>query len=302
VSIPRRASSADAALILTVLIWALNYSLVKGALAHFPPLAFNSLRLVLASTLLLSLARLAPGPRVRPEDRGRFMTLGVVGHTIYQLLFITGISITTASNSAILLGLTPVFVALLSRGLEGDPLAPSALAGIGVSVVGVSLILSDATPLGGNSIGDALTLLATFCWSLHTVLSRRVVSRYGALKSSAYALSIGTVFFLPFGLPSLARLDLSAVPGSAWWAILFSGAFALVLAYSLWYFAVDRIGPTDTAVYSNLTPVAAVAIAHLALGEPLGKLQLLGALVVMLGIYLVRRGPRAALDRAAASR
>lgn len=301
-STPRRAASADAALILTVAIWALNYSLVKGALSHLPPLAFNTLRLVLAATLFLSLARLSPGPRLRPEDRGRLLALAVVGHTLYQLLFITGISVTTASNSAILLGLTPVFVALLSRGLEGEPLSPGVLAGIGASVLGVALILSDSTELGGSAMGDGLTLLATFCWSLHTVLSRRLVSRYGPLKSSAYALSIGALFFLPFGLPSLARLDLKSVPGSAWWAILFSGAFALVLAYSLWYFAVDRIGPTGTAVYSNLTPVAAVAIAHLALGEPLGKLQLLGALVVMIGIYLVRRGPRAALDRAAASR
>jgi drug/metabolite transporter (DMT)-like permease len=302
VSSSRRHASADAALILTVAIWAVNYSLVKGALAHFPPLAFNALRLALASALFLALVRLSPGPGVRAEDRGRLLFLGVVGHTLYQLLFITGISVTTASNSAILLGLTPVFVALMSRALEGYRLRPSALAGIGVSLVGVVLILSDSTQARGSAAGDVLTLLATFCWSLHTVLSRRVVSRYGPLKSSAYALAIGTVFFLPFGLPSLARLDFRSVPGSAWWAILFSGAFALVLAYSLWYYAIDRIGPTDTAIYSNLTPVAAVLVAYLSLGEPLGKLQLLGALVVMMGIYLVRRGPRAALDRAGTSR
>jgi O-acetylserine/cysteine efflux transporter len=71
------------------------------------------------------------------------------------------------------------------------------------------------------------------------------------------------------------------------------------VAYSLWYFAVGRIGPTQTAIYSNLTPVAAVIVAYLALGEPVGKLQLVGAVVIFFGIYLVRRqsGSRPLLDR-----
>ncbi|HJS73399.1 MAG TPA: DMT family transporter, partial [Vicinamibacteria bacterium] len=63
-------------------------------------------------------------------------------------------------------------------------------------------------------------------------------------------------------------------------------------AYCLWFFAVGRIGPTQTAIYSNLTPVAATIVAYLALDEPLGRRKLLGAAVILLGIYLVRRQKR----------
>jgi drug/metabolite transporter (DMT)-like permease len=289
---PLRGASIDAALIAVVLIWAVNFSVVKGALRHFPPMAFTTIRLVLAALLFLAIARLSPGPSVLPSDRRRLLVLGLLGHTLYQVLFILGIRATTASNSAILLGLTPVFVALLSLFLSPDKPRPGAFIGIAVSIFGVYLVLHDSTRAGGSLLGDALTLGATFCWSLQTVLSQPVVARYGPLKTSAYAISIGSVAFAPLGIPELLRMTPSAIPASAWWALGYSIVFSLVIAYCIWFYAVGRIGPTHTSVYSNLTPVAAVAVAYLALGEPVGWPKLVGAVVILLGIYLVRRQRR----------
>jgi drug/metabolite transporter (DMT)-like permease len=289
----------DAALVATVLMWAVNFSVVKFALRHFTPMAFTAIRLVAASLCFLALARLSPGPRLLAPDRNRLALLGLIGHTIYQVLFIQGIHATTASNSAILLGLTPVFVALLSLRFSADaPRFPTFL-GIGISILGIYLVLHDSSRVGGSLLGDALTLGATFCWSLHTVLSQPMVARYGPLRTSAWAIAVGSLAFLPLSLPELYRTSPATIPASAWWALGYSIVFSLVVAYSLWYFAVGRIGPTQTAIYSNLTPVAAVIVAYLALGEPVGKLQLVGAVVIFFGIYLVRRraGSRPLLDR-----
>jgi drug/metabolite transporter (DMT)-like permease len=287
----RRLWLVDVGLVAAVLVWAVNFSVVKAAIAHIPPLAFNTVRLVGASTVFLLLARFFPGPRLQKEDRNRLVVLGLVGHTLYQLLFIHGIDATTASNSAILLGLTPVFVALLSAVAGARPRLEAWL-GIAISVFGVYLVLHDSQEVGGSLFGDALTLAATFCWSLHTVLSQRVVARYGAVRTNAWAMSLGTLLFLPFGLPALFSLSPSAIPASAWWGTLYSLLFSLVGAYLVWYFGVAKIGPTHTAVYSNLTPVAALLVAYLALGEPIGRLQVLGVVVILSGIYLVRRrGP-----------
>jgi drug/metabolite transporter (DMT)-like permease len=287
----RRFSLVDAALVVAVLVWAVNFSVVKAAISHIPPLAFDSIRLLGASTAFLLLARLSPGPSLLPGDGRRLLVLGLVGHTAYQLLFIFGIEATTAANSAILLGLTPVFVALLSTAAGERPRA-LAWVGIAISVLGVYLVLHDSTEVGGSLFGDALTLAATFCWSLHTVLSKSVVGRYGPIRTNAYAMSVGTLFFLPFGLPALLRLAPASIPASAWWGTAYSLLFSLVGAYVVWYVGVARIGPTHTAVYSNLTPVAALVVAYLALGEPVGGLQLIGVLAILGGIYLVRRrGP-----------
>jgi drug/metabolite transporter (DMT)-like permease len=294
----------DAALVATILMWAVNFSVVKFALRNFTPMAFTGIRLVLASLCFLALARLSPGPSLLASDRKRLVVLGLVGHTIYQVLFIQGIQATTASNSAILLGLTPVFVALLGLHFSTDAPCAGVFVGIGISILGVYLVLHDSSRVGGSLLGDALTLGATFCWSLHTVLSQPVVARYGPLRTSAWAISIGSLAFLPLSVPELYRMSPASIPASAWWALGYSIVFSLVVAYGLWYFAVGRIGPTQTAIYSNLTPVAAVIVAYLALGEPVGRLQLVGAVVIFVGIYLVRRTarPRPLLDRHSESR
>lgn len=288
----RHSASVDAALVGAVLAWGVNFSVVKATLEELSPLAFNTMRLIGASVLMLALARLRPGASVLPEDRRRFLVLAVVGHTAYQLFFIHGIHATTASNSAILLGMTPVFVALLSRVMTVERSPLGVWLGIAVSVAGVTLVLRDSARLGGRTLGDLLTLGATLCWSFYTVYGQPVIARYGLFKTNAYAMALGTLFFLPFGLPDLLRLTPAAVPASAWAGTLFSLLFALVFAYSLWYFGVSRIGPTQTSIYANLTPVAAVTVASLWLGEPIGRLQLLGAAAIFTGIYVVRRAGR----------
>jgi len=288
--------TVDAALVFTVLIWAVNFSVVKLALRHLEPFAFNSVRLIGASILLLVLARIAPGASILPHDRLRFVGLALVGHTGYQLLFISGLNETTASNSAILLGLTPVFVAILSSVFSVERGSRRTWIGIAVSVLGVYLVLYDSARLGGSPRGDWLTLAATLCWSAYTVAGQPVVARYGLFKTNAYSMALGTLLFLPFGLPALLAVDVSTVPPGAWWAAVYSFVFALVVAYCCWYFAVSRIGPTQTAIYSNLMPVAALAIAHLWIGEPIGSLQIIGAVTIFFGIYIVRRrrgAPRA---------
>jgi drug/metabolite transporter (DMT)-like permease len=279
----------DAALVGTVMMWAVNFSVVKAGLRHFTPMAFTSIRLLGAALCFLAIAAISPGPKLLSSDRARFVVLGLVGHTIYQTLFIQGIHATSASSSAILLGLTPVFVGFLSLFLSSYKPRPGVFVGIAVSVVGVYLVLRDSMSAGGSLLGDALTLGATFCWSLHTVLSEPLVARYGPLRTSAYGFAIGSLSFLPLGLPELSRMAPASISASGWWALSYSIVFSLVIAYCLWFYAVGRIGPTQTAVYSNLTPVAATVVAYLALDEPLGRRKLLGAVVIFLGIYLVRR-------------
>jgi drug/metabolite transporter (DMT)-like permease len=278
----------DAGLLLTVAFWAVNFSVVKATLAHIPPLAFNTFRLLGASAVLLALAPLSAQSRFSRRDWVRLLMLGLVGHTAYQLLFIQGIDHTTASNSALFLGMTPVAVAAIGAAWGIERVSARVWSGIGVTVVGAYLVMGNSTA-GGSLRGDLLVITATFCWSAYTVAGRPLLEKHSPIRVTAYTLALGTAFFLPFAISDVAHLAYAQIPWTAWAGTVFSFIFAIALSYLLWYYGVSRVGPTRTAIYSNLTPVVALAVSWLTLGERLAPLQLAGAGTILFGIYLVRR-------------
>jgi drug/metabolite transporter (DMT)-like permease len=84
--------------------------------------------------------------------------------------------------------------------------------------------------------------------------------------------------------------DWAVVHSVSWLAVLYSGAFAIATAYFLWYWCIRQIGSTRTAVYTNFTPVMALLIAWLTLGEVPTLLQVAGAGGIIVGSVLVRAG------------
>jgi drug/metabolite transporter (DMT)-like permease len=100
----------------------------------------------------------------------------------------------------------------------------------------------------------------------------------------------GTPFLLLVCTPALLRQEWSHVRPTAWAGLIYSGLFAIALAYLIWSYGVRKTGSTRTAIYSNVTPIVALLVAWPALGESPTWGQLAGALVIFSGIYLVRHG------------
>jgi drug/metabolite transporter (DMT)-like permease len=105
-------------------------------------------------------------------------------------------------------------------------------------------------------------------------------------------MTIGTVVYAPIALTWLKGVDLSSVSTLAWLGIFYSAAFSLVAAYIIWYTAVHRLGGGHTAIYSNVVPLVAMAIATLALGEPTTPAKLAGTAAVLCGVAFTRLDPR----------
>ena len=94
--------------------------------------------------------------------------------------------------------------------------------------------------------------------------------------------------YLPLGIPSLLWLDWSRVSAMAWVGMVYSAVFALVVAYLIWYTAVQRIGNSRTSLYSNVVPLVAMTIAALTIAEPLTARKIAGAAAVLVGLALTR--------------
>jgi len=292
---PIKLSANDGLMLLVVTIWAVNLSLVKIALGEIPPLPYNGIRLLLAAGVLLVWLLLSEEKlRFAKRDLPKIALLSFSGYALYQYLFIYGIDLTTASNTAVIFGSTPIMISLLSSFFKHERIKPLGWLGIALGFAGIYLVISGRA--GGFSLtrqtwkGDLLLFAAVFLWAHYSVSARPLLRKYSPLQFTAVTMGLGSLMFFPFSVPQLLRVSFSAISLTAWLCMVFSGVIALSLALVLWFFSVRKVGNSQTAVYSNLQPILAIVFAHLVLGESVTPTLLLGAAVVFTGIYFTRRG------------
>ena len=289
----RKFGKADLLCLLIVMIWGANMSVVKHALREFEPIAFNALRLILSALILFGIARFVDG-RV-PIDRsdwGRLLLLGIIGNTLYQGIFIVALDWTKAGNAAMLLAAITVFTALLSRLRGHERLSPLGWVGIAVSISGVFLIIRESTGIamsGSTLAGDLLMVVTALCWAIYTVASKRLMKTYPPITFTSVTFAIGALVYAVLALPWALQQNWLDVSWQGYFELVYSGAFGLSLAYSLWFAAVKEIGGTRVSVYNSLTPFFGVLVAALFLAERFTVLQLLGGVLIFFGIFLNRR-------------
>lgn len=296
-----RFGAIDSLLLLMTIIWGANFSAIKYSLEDFLPLSFNGLRFALASLTLLTIA-LASGINLKVSrgDGWRLFGLGLLANAIYQSVFITGMAHTRTGNAALIVATSPLFIAVISRIRKQEYFTRRGLAGLMLALAGiVMVILSGQTVVqfGETIVGDCLLVVSTVCWSLYIVWAKRLVNLYGAMKATTIMMIMGTPVFLVICAPSLIKQDWTRVRTESWAGMIYSALFAIALAHFIWNYAVRKIGSTRTAIYSNVTPVTAMIIAWIALGERPTAGQITGAAVIFLGLYLVRGGMRAVAPR-----
>lgn len=275
---------------LMVLIWGVNFAVVKWALQTFSPLGFNALRYLIASAFVFAVLRFQGALRLpRREDVPRVLWLGLVGNFVYQMAFILGLDRTRAGNASLMLALVPIIVLLM--GGRGARHGAMAWAGAVVSVVGVALVSGSALQMEGAEtlVGDLIMIGAAIVWAVYTVGSQPLIARYGSVQTTAWTLWTGAVGLFLVGLPALLRQPWGAVTPAAWGGLLFSALLSIGLAYLIWYRGVERLGGARTAIFSNLTPVVALLAGAVWLGERLTIPSVAGAAMVLIGIWLVRR-------------
>ena len=292
-----------------ILIWAINFTSVKLALREMAPMAFNGVRLGLAAVAMLIVlvwrakaTQDADLLRMSRRDAWYVILLGLGGHTIYQLLFVTGMKLTTAANTSLLMSTSPIWVAVIGRALRVERITRLMWAGILVSFLGIIVLIS-----GGNGrfaldvstlIGDLLILGCAILWAGYTTASKPLLNRFAPLKLTAWSMAAGAVPLLVITAPAMAQQDWRAVSALSWAAVLFSALLSMVVGYLIWYTSVQRVGNARTAVYSNLTPIFAIVVAWIALGDRPALLQLLGAAIVLAGLILTRRGRALQVEKA----
>lgn len=293
-----RFSRTDVLIVLVIVLWAVNLSVIKIGLRSLSPHGFNAIRLGLAALAYAAvlLARPRAGSLARKGDGWKAAGLGLLGITFYQVFFIRAVSLMDASTASIVMGTSPVFIALLATAVGQERISTAGWLGIAVSFGGFLLVVAGEN--GGLVLtwsawrGAVLILLANACWAAYTVFSKPLLERNSAFRLAAVGSIVGTAVYLPFAVPDLAKVEWGRIPWAGWGAIAYSGLVAIFLCFIIWYQSVKEVGSAKTGIYSNLTPILAIFFAGLVLGERLQTVQAVGAAVTLAGVYLTRSGYR----------
>jgi len=276
-------------LLLTVTIWALNFTVSKYILdAGLNPLPYSSLRYTAAALVFVALTY----PRERSFRIARsdlpLVTLAVLLLLTNQLSFVYALDLTTATTAALLFGTLPIFTALISRLVGIERLGRRFWIAASLSFAGVVLVTAGSgESLSSNLGGDLLAVLGAATWGAYSVAIAPLMRRYSPLRLSAVFLSVVSVALLLLASPQLGDQSFD-IGWLAWAGFAFAVIGPLVLTNVLWFTAIDEVGPSRASLFANLQPFLAAIAALLLLDERLTAVQVVGGLAIAAGIVLAR--------------
>ncbi|HEY8486621.1 MAG TPA: DMT family transporter [Limnochordales bacterium] len=281
------------------LFWAGNWVVARVMVQRWHPVEITFLRWAIGAGALVGLALWREGRLPRLDRRGLLAVAGcgLVGLVGYTLLQYEALRYTQAINGSLIFTATPAFTLLLARLVLGEVAGPVRLAGVGLTLAGVALVLTGGSwqRLAALQVnpGDALVLLADGMWAAYTVASRRVGLSLSPVVFSAYNMlaALGWLFPVQVWLWAAGRGAVAAgrVVWQDWAALAYVGLFASAAAYVGWSEGVRQVGAGPASVFGNLLPVFTAVLATATLGETFGWAHLAGAVLVMAGVWACGR-------------
>jgi drug/metabolite transporter (DMT)-like permease len=281
----------DVLLLVTVVFWSFNFTVVKYALTHgWEPLAYSSVRFAVGALLFSSYTYAREGSLAVRRSDVLFMTgAALAGIWLNQLSFVFAVKLTTAATVALMFGTLPIFVALVSWAFRLERLEPRHWLATVISFSGVALVAAGASGgLSGELGGLLLGLCASATWAVYSAAMGPLMRRYSPYRISAFMGLVGSVPLLLTSVKQIAEQDWGSLSGLAWGCFVYSLFFSLVFTNIMWFTAIDKVGAARASLYANLQPFLGAFFALVVLSEEMGSLQVAGGLVIGAGILLAR--------------
>jgi drug/metabolite transporter (DMT)-like permease len=222
----------------------------------------------------------------------------LLGVVFNQLLFVKGLSLSTAINSTLLTATIPVItlIASILLGYEKGTLRHAI--GVLFALVGVLMLVDpfQASFSPQTTAGNILVILSAISYGAYLAVSRNLFRRYGALTVITWIFVLGAIMTIPvaaYAWPT--EKNWQQVTTAVWLAVAYVIIVPRVGAYYLNSWAITRVSPSIVAIYIYLQPLLAFGIAPLVLGETLSARIIVACCLVLAGVTVVtlRRPGRA---------
>lgn len=277
------------ALGLAAACWGAGTVISKGILAVMPPLTLLVVQLVASLAFLWAVVAIQRIAVPRRRETLRLALIGVLNPGLAYTFSLLGLSLTTASMSALIWAAEPILILGLAWLVLREHLTRSLLACSLLAIIGVFLVIGIGPGPGqsGFLAGNLLTLAGVFCCALYTVLTRRAVASLDAVLLVALQQTAALVWAVLIWPAEWLQADLAGLTPitlSTWLWALVSGLVYYALAFWFYLIGLKRIPASFAGLFLNLIPIFAVGGAYLFLDERLIAIQWIGAALILVAV------------------
>lgn len=294
--------SRRAALLVVVacnLLWAGSYVSGKAALDQVPFVTLNALRFGIAAVVLAPIVW--RGRAMLPRDRGgrlRLLAIAVFGFCGNKALEFLGLSMTTATDTALLItseSLVTLLLAVLVLGekLQWRTAAALGLGGFGVYVLVEGGLVAPHMLSGGEGVGDGIVVASLALESVATIAGARLMRGGAPVVVTGAAVMLSECVWAPAAIGYGIHSGAPHLDAAGWTGVVYLALVTTVIAYSGWFWGLQRLSAQDVTPLLLVQPLAGTLIAAVVRGERPGASTLAGGALVLVGVALsaLRREP-----------
>jgi drug/metabolite transporter (DMT)-like permease len=277
-----------------IVMWGVSFVATKAALNEISPVTLIFTRFALGLVVLLLILTLRREPLIPPRSTWPILAaMGFVGIFVHQMLQAHALTLTTAIRTGWLIGLTPIWSALLAAVFLRESFGPRKLLGLFLGAVGAVVVISRGE-ISSRVLtlpatrGDLLILMSTVTWAIYTVLGRTTLQRLGSGRTTTATMFAGWVMMIPFFISGAGWQEYQHLSSAALTAIIFLGVGCSGLGYLFWYAALERLDASQVAAFLYLEPLITLLAAVALIGESVALSTVLGGVLVLAGVVTVQ--------------
>jgi len=277
-------------MIFTMFLWGINVSMLKLLVTDISPLVMQGSRIFLAGITLFLILLVLKKKILYKEMPWKLVVLAILlGVIAHHSLLATGIAQTTAVKSSLILGLAPLITAIIAVATRATSLTKLRFVGFVIGFLGIIIaVVDDVSAVTAFVLGDVYVLASIIVQAFSFFIIRRITLTIPPLVLTAYMLTIGSGIIMLYNLivtPAsfLAFADMNL---KLWGVFLFSAIFATAVGHSLFNSMIKKIGTAETAIFNNLSTIFALIGAVVILGEEMHLTQILGCMLIIIGVLI----------------
>lgn len=281
--------------LLTVTAWGVSFVSTKVLLEHgINPTEVYVVRTLLAYLLVLCVCH----KRIFSNslrDELLFVSCGLCAGSLYFIAENTALEYTLVSNVSLIVTLSPLITTLLVGAIyKNERPGKGVLMGSLIAFLGVGCVIFNSSfVLDVKPLGDLLSLSAAVCWSVYSLVLRKLSAFYTVMFISRKTFFYGMVTAIPFliAIPEHTPLDVY-LQFDVWSNFLFLGVFCSMIAFIIWAFTIKGLGAIKANNYLYVQPIITLIASALLLGEKVSVVGYVGCSLILLGVWISDRMSR----------